>query len=144
MERRWADHLIKRDIEGAPEYDPEDVLLDGARNALVVSDNCTSLLGFYPQGTTSKEETTRSFRHDQGYNVIQLLYCDNAGELVESAIDMDWNVDTSTPGEPTSNGVIERIVGRIKEGIRTNLRHSGFHPKWWPYAGKNFSHSRGT
>ena len=89
-------------------------MMEGAQNALVISDNFSEFLGVYPQGTKSKEETTRSFRHYQGYNAIQLLYCDNAGELVESAFDMDWNVDTSTPGEPKSNGVVERLVGRIK------------------------------
>ena len=65
-----ADHLIRRDSDGAPE--------EGAQNALVVSDNCTSFLGVYLQGAKSKEETPRSFLRYQAYSVIQLLDCDDA------------------------------------------------------------------
>ena len=76
-----ADNLIRRDAAGSPEYDPGEELLEGAQNALVISDSCTEFLGVYPQGTKSKEETERSIRHYQGYNVIQSMYCDSAGEL---------------------------------------------------------------
>ena len=59
--------------------------------------------------------------------------------MAESAIDIAWNVDTRTPGEPKGYGVIERIIGRVKEGIRTSLRASALDPKWRPYAGRHFS-----
>ena len=48
-------------------------------------------------------------------------------------------MDTSTPVEPKRNGVMERLVGRVKEGIRTNIRASGFDPLWRPYAGRHFA-----
>ena len=65
-----------------PEYEPEDVPMEGAQSAIAISDNCTGFLGLYPQDSKTKEEATKSLRHYQGYNVAQLLYCDNAGELV--------------------------------------------------------------
>ena len=119
--------------------------------ALVILDDATGYFGFYPQRSKSKQDTLPSFRHFQGPGgEVKLLFCDNAGELVESAHELGWMIDTSTPGEPRSNGVAENAVGRIKEGIRTNLRAPGLHGSWWPWAGRhnafarNMSHEDGT
>ena len=86
-----ADHLFRRDPDNNSFEDPEDIdmfnfdMPSGDTCALVILDNATDFLGFYTQKTKSKEDTLESFRHYQGPGGdIQLLYCDNAGELVQS------------------------------------------------------------
>ena len=39
---------------------------------------------------------------------------------------------------------MERIVGRVKENIRTNLEASGLQTLWWPYAGRRFAFAWNT
>ena len=76
-----------------------------------------------PQVSRSKDEAQPRFLHFQGYGTGKLLYFDNAGELVGSAHNLGWMVDTPTPGEPNANDRAERGVGIIKEGIRTTFRN---------------------
>ena len=45
---------------------------------------------------------------------------------------------TSTPSEPKSNGLIERMIRRVKDGTRTNLVQSGLDITWWPHAAMHF------
>ena len=75
---------------------------------LVVSDNATGVLGFDPQVNRTKGATTHDFLHFEGVGQVRLLYCDSAGELVESGYGLNWVVGASTPGEPSSVGVVER------------------------------------
>ena len=144
-----ADHLFKKDPDTSLFDDPEDVEDFNFDNlttdscALVILDDATGFWGFYTQKTKSKQDTLTSFRHFQGPGKeIKMLYCDNAGELIESGNELGWMVDTSTPGEPRSNGIAENAVGRIKDGIRTNLIASGLHGSWWPWAGRHNAFAR--
>ena len=125
-----AGHLIRRDDAGCPDYEPGEDVLEGAQNALGISDSCIEFIGAKQKDPSGITKATTSFN---------FLCCDNAGELVGSGLDMEWNADTSTPGEPKSSGTVERIVGHIKEGLRTNLRASGMPPLWWLCAGRHFA-----
>ena len=79
------------------------------------------------------------FRGVQGIDRVRMLYCDNTGELVGSGHNLGWMVNASTPGKPKSNRAVERIVGRVTEGTRTNLQQSGLDVSWWPWAGRQFA-----
>lgn len=56
---------------------------------------------------------------------VRRLYSGGAHELAPAAHDLRWRHDVSTPHRPQSNGVAERVVGRVLEGTGAVLMKSG-------------------
>ena len=108
--------------------------VDVAYCGLVMNDRATDFLGFYPESTRDAVTVYRGMNEFQGKQAITSFYCDNAGELTKAAKRLDWLTLTATPGEPKPNGVAERTVGRIKDGIRANVAApaSTSHGGRWP------------
>ena len=59
------------------------------------------------------------------HNYMNALSTDGAGELIRAAKDATLIHSTSTPGRLERNGVAERAVRTVKEGVRTILLKSG-------------------
>ena len=78
----------------------------------------------------------------QGADQVKSFYCDNALELKKAAEKLGWNVPTSIPGRPQTNGLIERLVRLCKAGRLANLSQSGLCLLWWTYAMVHFCCAR--
>ena len=46
--------------------------------------------------------------------------------------------DKSLPYDPSSNGVAENAIRRVKEGTTCNLIQSGLNMSWWPLAMRHY------
>ena len=72
---------------------------------------------------------------------VELLYTDNALELIAAAKSLGWCHDHSEPEDPTSNAIGERNVRHMKEGLTTRMENGGAWPWFWEFAGAHFAHS---
>ena len=106
-------------------------------------DRATDDCEVYPVATRSHEDTVAAMKHWQKPGeVIESFRADNAPELSSAARERGWRNPTSTPGDARSNGLAERMVRRVKQGIKINLSQSGLHKSWWPYGGRHFTFAR--
>ena len=67
------------------------------------------------------------------------IYSDNSKEIAKAVSDLGWKGrhDTSTPNRPSSNGVVERCVRVVKEGMSACLQ-AEMNPAWWQFAMRYF------
>jgi len=136
-----GDHIISRKTAEDPSLPADEY--DGVRTAVAMYDRATGWYGCYPKASKSAEHTLEAFRHWQGPSEkILSFYADNAPELRQAAREMRWRMPTSTPGVPQTNGLAERSVRTLKEGITTNLAASGLVKRWWEYAGPHHAFAR--
>ena len=61
----------------------------------------------------------------------KVSYTDNSLEFGKACEDLSWNHCTSTPHRSETNGIEERAVRRVKEGISAVLLQSGLNESWW-------------
>ena len=65
---------------------------------------------------------------------VGYAYCDDSPAL-KKALDMQRiRYDTSTPGQPKTNGIAERQVQEVINGTRVLLSKAGLPASFWPYA----------
>ena len=62
---------------------------------------------------------------------LKVIYTDNSLEFGKACEDLSWNHCTSTPHSSETNGIAERAVRRVKEGISAVLLQSGLDENWW-------------
>ena len=62
---------------------------------------------------------------------LKVIYTDNSLEFGKACEDLSWNHCTSTPHRSETNGIAERAVRRVKEGMSAVLLQSGLDEKWW-------------
>ena len=98
-------------------------------------DRFTRWLQAYPSQTKNTKEVMLQLQRFFGPQCKpDHMYTDNAGELVKAAEKLGWLHDTSTPWRSETNGVIERAVRIVKEGVSCALVQSGFNSQWWAEA----------
>ena len=114
------------------------VLSDGCesrknhRYAVVVQDLATQWIQLYPCETKTSQETQRSLQKCLKPNTKpKVIYTDNFLEFGKACEDLSWNHCTSTPHRSETNGIAERAVRRVKEGMSAALLQSGLDEKWW-------------
>ena len=61
----------------------------------------------------------------------KVIYTDNSLELGKSCEELAWNHCTSTPHRSETNGIAERAVRIVKEGMSAVLLQPGLDEKWW-------------
>ena len=61
----------------------------------------------------------------------KVIYTDSFLEFGKACEDLSWNHCTSTPHRSETNGIAERAVRRVKEGMSAVLLQSGLGGKWW-------------
>ena len=137
-----ADHFITARIS-------EEAMLR-ERHGLVILDRGTDYvacypvpdyIACYPVPSKTADDTERALAHFAGDSTVSLFHSDNSPELLKAVRDLGWRHSTSTPGVPQSNGVAERAVRKVLEGIRTLLDQAGLPAAFWSYAAKHFCHS---
>ena len=111
--------------------DEEDFSRQGARVAAVILDIASKWLNGFGSISKNAQETRKAITRYLGPQVSpQHIYSDNSKEIKKAVRDLDWDErhDTSTPNRPSTNGIIERAVRTIKEGISALLIQSGLSP----------------
>ena len=102
------------------------------RYAVVVQDLAPQWIQSYPCKTKTSQETQRSWQKFLEPNrKPKVIYTDNSLEFGKACEDLSWNHCTSTPHRSETNGIAERAVRRIKEGLSAVLLQSGLDEKWW-------------
>ena len=86
------------------------------RYAVVVQDLATQWLQTYLLESTRKPK---------------VIYTCDSPEFGKSCEDLSRNHCTSTPHRSETNGIAERAVRRVKEGMSAVLLQSGLDEKWW-------------
>ena len=61
----------------------------------------------------------------------KVVYTDNSMGFGKACEGLSWNHRTSTPHRSETNGIAERAVRRVKEGISAVLLQSGLDKRWW-------------
>ena len=88
------------------------------RYAVVVQDLATQWIQSYPCKTKTSHETQRSLQKFlEPMRKPKVIYTDNSLEFGKTSEDLSWNHCTSTPHRSETNGIAERAVRRVKEGI---------------------------
>ena len=118
-----ADHAILNE---------DDESRDKDRVVCVIQDQFTHWLQAYASHSKSSEETAKAVKRFLGPQTkAKHAYTDNSKEFIKAFKDMDITHDTSTPHRPSTNGVAERAVRRVKEGTACTLVQSGLDEVWW-------------
>ena len=61
----------------------------------------------------------------------KVIYTDNSLNFGKSCEELSWNHCTSTPHRSETNGIAERAVRGIEEGLSAVLLQSGLDKEWW-------------
>ena len=102
------------------------------RYAVVVQDLATQWIQAYPCKRKTSQETQRSLeKFLEPERKPKVIYTDNSLEFGKACEDLSWNHCTSTPHRSETNGIAERAVRRVKEGMSAVLLQSGLDEKWW-------------
>ena len=62
------------------------------------------------------------------------MYCDDSAAIKKAMKMHHIQHDTSTPGQPKTNGIAERQVQEVINGTRALLSMAGLPASFWPYA----------
>ena len=102
-----------------------------------VYDLCTDWLASYRCGSRSSDEVSEHLAHFKGEDKIKYCHSDAAPNIVKGVqVTGGHNVccRTSTPGNPSQNGLIESKNKLTMRRVRSALNQAGLPPCFWPYA----------
>ena len=90
--------------------------------------------------TKSGDNTANALRHFTGGFAVKLCYSDNSLEIADACRQLGIPHETSQPGVPQNNGIIERANGDVLAMSRTMLIHAGLPNHCWPFAARGACH----
>ena len=125
-----ADHLVAKN--GGMEGITEDF------DALVVKDLYSKMKVLLPVRNKTAGQAIRALRNFFGNNAVGRFYCDNSPELKLVCTTLGIVHETSRPGVPQNNSIIERTNLDILEGTRATLICAGLPECFWPFAAQHF------
>jgi transposase InsO family protein len=99
----------------------EMIGIDDEREALVMKDLHPGNMHIYPDMTKNTSDTVQAIHHWKGMHAIKLLYSDGSGELRKACAELSICHETSQPGLPQNNGIIERANQDIQIGTAACL-----------------------
>ena len=106
---------------------------------MVILDLGTRWREIAPTARRNTFESVKALQRFAGPNAeIKSFYSDSGKELIAAADHLNWCHTTSTPYIHHQNGVVEREIRRVEEGIRAFLERVGFDHRWWPLASQCF------
>ena len=79
-------------------------------------------------------EPNRARNEFVGRRAVGIIYSDNAPEFKAACQQLSLVHETSQPGNPKTNGIIERCNGDILALTRTGLVTAGLPACFWPNA----------
>jgi transposase InsO family protein len=80
----------------------------------------------------------------RGYGKLLRIHVDGGGEFINHTI-KDWCAENGVelhwpPAKtPKLNGIAERLMRKLKDGVRTLMMHSGASKRWWHLAAAHFT-----
>ena len=83
---------------------------ENEEGAVAIQDRATGWISHYAQANRSNICAHYALNHFNGSAAVKRFFSDNAKELIMAAKQKKWPHDTSTPGRPKTNGVIERGI----------------------------------
>ena len=102
------------------------------RYAVVVQDLATQWIQAYPCKNKTSQETQRSLQKFlEPERKSKVIYINNSLEFGKAREDLSWNHCTSTPHRSETDGIADRAVRRVKEGVSVALLQSGLIESWW-------------
>ena len=117
--KTFGEHVSIDFVAAKTQYFEE---VSGRTDALLFYDKATGWMQLYPTFSKSAQEVERVLRHVTGQHLrIKYLYSDSAPEFTKACRSLGIDHDTSTPGDPQNNGLIERRVQIAKRGGRALL-----------------------
>ena len=108
----------------------------GMETALSVFDIGTGFLECIPVPSKDARSSKRAFQTCVGRQPVEYMYTDGAKSLIKACETLGYLHDTSTPGDPRNNGVIENKNKLIIEAVRCLHYHSGVPLRMWPYSSR--------
>ncbi len=129
-----ADHIIA--------YSERSKGVTGHQAAVVFGDRATGWFDGFPIVGKSIHDTTFALLRFQGSDKIKRAWSDNSPELIATFHDAKVVHDTSTQGQPQSNGRAERLVRRTMDGTKTLTMQAGLPGAFWPYAMRAYCHAQ--
>jgi hypothetical protein len=114
----------------------------GEGHAVVIIDRATRWISRTPVRSKNALETELALRRFCGkepHKVIVRLYSDRSPEIQSAAKLLRLAHDMSMPYRPSNNGVAERAVRTVLEGMRCALTHAGAPYCLWSPACVHFS-----
>ena len=122
------DHLIGRHADSDEKTDPK-------KTCLVIRDHYTKWIEGHHKASKSAADTSRAIKWFAGDEEINNLYSDRAPELNAAAKQRGIHKHArSLPHVHQSNGLIERTIGSVLNGIRNVLFAAGVPLTRWPLA----------
>ena len=98
----------------------------------MVQDLATQWIQAHPCQNKTSQETQRSLQQFlEPERKPKVICTDNFLEFGKACEDISWNHCTSTPHRSETDGIAERTVRRVKEGICVVLLQSGPNESWW-------------
>ena len=109
----------------------------------MVQDLATQLIQSYPCKTKTSQETQSSLQKFlEPTRKPKVIHTDNSLEFGKACEDLSWNHCTSTPHRSETNGIAERAVRKVKEGMFEVLLQSSLDENWWADSLECFSYLR--
>ena len=93
--------------------------------AMTVKDVFTGMIACYPVPSHHTEHVIGVLRHFVGRKHVDNVYSDNAPELIAGVRNLGWRHETSRPGVPRNNSMIERANQIILGGTTACLIQAG-------------------
>ena len=101
---------------------------------MVIKDLYTGIVVACPLDGRTYIRVVESVKYLTGKRKIQQIYSDNAPEFINATKAMGIVHETSTPGVPQNNGIVERSNQLIIGGTVTSMVEAGTPPCYWSYA----------
>ena len=115
----------------------KDISIDGDRQICVCCDKWSSWISGYPDPSKAGDPTQDAMQKFFGPELntkYHHIYSDNSGEIEKAGKKLGLSHDTSEAHRPSTNGIAENAVRKVKEGASCTLSQSGFCDIWWNYA----------
>ena len=115
--------------------------VDDDKYVLMMLDIGSDICDVLASNNKNATSALAAIREFGGAVICIYFFSDGAKELKKAAVDLGSTVHIrSTPYSPESNGIFERRVGVISDGVRCLLSQSGLPHVWWTYAARAFCH----
>jgi hypothetical protein len=108
--------------------------ISSEKECLVIKDLFTGIVHGFPMSDRASVRVLECIKFFTGRRKIQQVYSDNAPEFIKAVRCLGVVHETSTPGVPQTNGIVERSNQLIIGGTVTSMIAAGLPPCFWSYA----------
>ena len=125
----------------SPDIQLEVGVMFDEQDALVILDLHTRWVQVFAMKGRTAKQVAMCLLKFLGRARCLAAYCDGAPELKAALTELGIPDETSLPGKPQTNGLIEMQVGKVLRGTRALLTASGLPMTMWPMAASAYAFS---